>query len=392
MNSLYQKNSSFSTPFINIYSNLLNLFINSAHWMELDSLKFLPLFCLAISSKESIILSDLASFIAPKLDIHFDSAIRKINRFLSNSNFDFFYFYHLLISYFLSSFKIKHSDKRVHIVFDHEFIDKRFTVLMFSLKLGKQSIPLFFRVFDYHDKSAFSYSTFVEAISYCHNLIKSTDPNANIIFLADRFWGNHFKLMNFIDSLGDTYCIRTKADTVVFVFQKKDNILIRKPISELRSLTYHSVFYENIPISFRRYHMNLVISKSDCHNEPFYILTNGNPKRAIKDYSYRFGAIEFGFKAQKSNGFFLEESQINSLTSFSALYSCVCISFLLMSLIGIDYSKNSKCYKNYKINNGRIVNGKRRKNHSFFHIGLILLQAAFDGIIKIFQRFILYDI
>ena len=60
-------------------------------------------------------------------------------------------------------------------------------------------------------------------------------------------------------------------------------------------------------------------------------------------------------------------------------------------MIGIDYSKNRNCYK-YKIRNSRIVNGKRRKEHSFFHIGLILLNAALDGAVRIFQRFILYDV
>ncbi len=392
MSKVYQNFSFYSIPFLDIYSDLFNFFINVAPWMELDALKFLPLVSLAISSKESIILSDLASFIAPKLNIQFDSAIRNLNRFFANKNFDFIFFYHKLITNIISSYKIKHPDKRVHIVFDHEFIEHKFSILMFTLKIGKQSIPLWFRIFDFHDKSAFSYSTFTDAISYCHNLIKSVEPQSNIIFLADRFWGNHFKLMNFIDSLGDTYYIRTKGNAFIYVFDNKDKIIVRKSISQINPFIYHSKFYKDISVSYKRYRMNLAISKSVNHKEPFYILTNGDPKRAVKDYSYRFGAIEFGFKSQKSGGFFLEESQLKDLYSFSSLYTCVCISELILTLIGIDYSKNSKCFKNYKITNGRIVNGKRRKSYSFFHIGLILLEAAINGIVKIFKRFILYDV
>lgn len=392
MYSFYQKNISGSTPFTNIYSNLLYLFIDIAHFMELDSLKFLPLVSLTIASKESVIISDLASFIAPKLNIHFDSASRKLNRFFSNTNFDFIFFYHLLISKLISTYKIKHPDKRVHIIFDHENIEKKFTVLMFTLKIGKQSIPLWFRVFKYLDKEAYTYSIFTEAISYCHSLIKSVEPDAKIIFLADRFWGNHFKLMNFIKALNDEYCIRAKGDTITFVYDKSDKIVIKKPLSKLYSYVYHSKIYNDIPISYKRHTMNLVISKSSNHKEPFYILTNSDPKRAIKDYSYRFGAIEFCFKSQKTNGFFIEETQIKSLQSFTSIYTCSCIAQLILTVIGIDYSKNPKCYKDYKITNGRIVNDKRRKNHSFFHIGLILLEAAIDGVVTILKRFILYDV
>ncbi len=76
---------------------------------------------------------------------------------------------------------------------------------------------------------------------------------------------------------------------------------------------------------------------------------------------------------------------------FNSLYACACITQALMSILGIDYSKNGNCYK-YKINNVRKVNGKRRKNYSFFHVGLILLTAALDGVVKIFKRLILYDV
>ncbi len=108
----------------------------------------------------------------------------------------------------------------------------------------------------------------------------------------------------------------------------------------------------------------------------------------MKNY---YNSIEMFFKSLKTNGFFLEETQIKDLYTFNSLYTCLCIANVLLTMLGIDYSKNSNCYK-YKINNARIVNGKRRKDYSFFHIGLILLQAALDGIIKIFHRMILYDV
>lgn len=391
MSKLYYKNSINSIPFVNIYNNLFDFFLEFSKSYPLSFLKTLPYVCLAISSKESVIINDLASFIAPKLGISLKGASLKIDRFLESDCNDFSSFYSSFISKIISNFKIKHPDKRVHISLDHGDVEDRFTVLMFTLKIGKQSIPLFFRCFNFHDKEAYSLDLFKEGISFCYNLIKSIDNEADIIYLADRFWSTHFKFMDYIDSLGCTYNIRTKGNTFTFVYDKKEKHIIKKSICTLNSKQYHSMLFENISISQKRYNMNLAISKKDGHLEPMFVLTNGDVTRALKDYGYRYGSIEHLFKSFKTNGFFLEETQINDLYKFNSLYTCLCISYTLMTMTGIDYSKNGKCYK-YKIHNSYLCNGKRRKSHSFFKVGLYLLQAALDGVVKIFQRFILYDV
>lgn len=394
MSKLYQKSSPISTPFSNIYSNIFSHFFSFYSFMPLPFINFLPSFVISILRKESVSFDDLASFLAPHYNINFDSASKKIKRFLSNSNYDFDYFFNSFISHIFSSFKIKHSDKRVHIAFDHMDIKDNFTVLMFVLKIGKRSIPLWFKSFPFHDESAYTFDLFKEGISFCHNLIKSVDPDSNIIFLADRFWANHFKLMDFIDSLGDTFCIRAKGNLLVYTFDQKEGHIIRKRLDSLNKLKYHSKFYSNIACTNKRHHLNIAISDSINHNEPFYILTNGDPKRAIKDYSYRFGSIEFEFKNQKSNGFYANDSQIKDLFTFNSLYTCICIASILATITGIDYSKNSNCYKDYKIKTSRIVNGKRRKDISFFRVGLILLEYCFNSPkpLNLFKRLILYDV
>lgn len=392
--SLYNIVPYVSTTFSQNYLKLFDFFLTSCHFMPLPFLKFLPTFSLAIASRESVIASDIASVIAPNFGINLDSALKKIQRFLSNQNYDFSFFYHKFISNVISTYKIKHPDKRVHIVFDHMHAEEKFTVLMFSLKVGKQSIPLWFRCFDYGDKDAFKFELFKEGIVYCHDLIKSVELNSKISYLADRFWGNHFKLMGFIESLDDTYNIRTKGNVVAFVYDEHEGYDIKKKLEDIVPYVFKSKVIEDIELSFEHFKTNLVISKSTNHVEPFYILTNGDYKRAIKDYSYRFAAIEFLFKGQKSAGFFLEENQIKNLYTFNSLYTCICITQTLLTMLGIDYAKNAKCYKELKIRNARIVNGKRRKDYSFFHIGLILITASLISNcgIKLFNRLILYDV
>lgn len=75
---------------------------------------------------------------------------------------------------------------------------------------------------------------------------------------------------------------------------------------------------------------------------------------------------------------------------------CVCVTYL--TLLGADYSKNSCCYKNEKIETHKtyILDGKRIKKRvmSLFNTGLTLFHRAFcsSKYIRLPFTFILYDI
>ncbi len=45
------------------------------------------------------------------------------------------------ISSIISKFCVKHSDNKIHISFDHMFCKDKFTILLFSLRIGKQRHP-----------------------------------------------------------------------------------------------------------------------------------------------------------------------------------------------------------------------------------------------------------
>ena len=136
------------------------------------------------------------------------------------------------------------------------------------------------------------------------------------------------------------------------------------------------------------------ISQRNGTSDSWLIVTNGNPKRAIKNYGYRFGGIESLFKNQKSNGFYIESINNASLTAFSNMYSLVCFATLFLTILGCDYSKNTKCYKNVKITTHKIRNGVKQRVMSLFNTGLTLIKLSFYSFkyIRISYRFILYDI
>ena len=129
--------------------------------------------------------------------------------------------------------------------------------------------------------------------------------------------------------------------------------------------------------------------------EPWIIVTNSDPKRAIKDYGYRFGGIEFLFKSQKSNGFYLENTCNASLKYFESMYSITCFACLFLTIIGADYAKNTKSYKNVKITTHQSnKNNKIIRIMSLFNSGLTLFHIAFNSsrYVRLPINFILYDV
>lgn len=98
---------------------------------------------------ESSVSSDIANSLKDKFSlIQRDSITKRIKRLFTNKFFNPYSFYEEIIKYTISSYKKKHSDNRVHLVFDHMLSHENFTVFMISMRHGKQCIPLWFRCFD----------------------------------------------------------------------------------------------------------------------------------------------------------------------------------------------------------------------------------------------------
>lgn len=94
---------------------------------------------------------------------------------------------------------------------------------------------------------------------------------------------------------------------------------------------------------------NVVYNKRKGTDDPWILATNTNYRQSIKDYNYRFVGIETLFKNQKSNGFYIEDVVNANEKAFRTMYALVCIAELFLTILGAEFSKNSKCYKNVKI-------------------------------------------
>ena len=248
-------------------------------------LNIIPFVIFGIIISESSVSIDIAKTLKDDFSlIKLNSIVKRIRRFFNNKLFKPYEFYDNIIRYVISNYKLKHNDKRINIIFDHMFSHDNYTVFMISMRIGKIGIPLWFRCFKGKDsEDAFSEELLKEGISYVSSLF---DSSFDLIFSGDR-WFNSISLLSFIESFGHTYVVRLKRNIKVECDNKRVKKSI-KTVGDLPSFQYHSSFYFNSKITDHKFNTTIVISKRDDVEEPWIIATNGDYKRAIKDYGYRF--------------------------------------------------------------------------------------------------------
>ena len=200
--------------------------------------------------------------------------------------------------------------------------------------------------------------------------------------------------MQHIDSLSCTYCIRTKTNVAIEIDNCDYSDMIAS-ISDIEPFFSKSIIFNSVRITNHKFKTKLVVSKTDSHNEPFFILTNGNPKLAIKHYGFRFGSIESIFKNQKSNGFYLESTKMRNIHAFFTLFDLMCVALLWLTILGSDYSKSKNHFKNYlRIRCSKKNGGNFTKTFSLLNTGLFYFNLGFCcnryAVIKC--NFILYDV
>ena len=360
--------------------------------MRKTQLKIIPFILHGMIVSESLVHLDIAKVLKDNFSlVQIESIIKRIKRLFTNKYFNPYDFYDEIIKYVIANYKKKPNDKRVHIIFDHMFSRDNYTVFMITMRVGKQGIPLWFRCFKGKEcPESYQEELIKSGITYVSKLFNN---NFDLIFLADR-WFNSLGLMKHINSLGHTYILRLKKNIKVLHFDKKEGHKIWKWLNELPKYKYHAKTYNEIEFTEDKYITNIVISDSIDTDDPWILVTNGNSKRAIKDYSYRFGGIESVFKNQKSNGFYLENRVNCSLDYFKSMYCFACIGVLYLTILGSDYSKNTRCYKHTNIKTHTKVRGIKIRIKSLFNTGLTLFHRAFESLkyVKLSFKFILYDI
>lgn len=393
MNKLYYNQNFIASKLITFFS-IISLKLSK------PNLKMLAFSIISLIHSESVVTADLANSFNSALSSNNTSSIQKrFWRFFNNKNVNIYDTYNSIVNYIISNINnVRHNELIVSM--DHMFIKDNFVVLMFSLKIDSQSIPLWFSLertsSNCHSniqknsrKKLFSQDFIFNAIDSVIELLKPL--NSKIIFLADR-WFFNLQLLKHIDDNSGFFAFRAKVNSCVkvLVYDKKEKHYIYRKLSYFKPYVYKSAFFQNLSFGDMGFIANLAIAPAsktkasdddiiDDDNDTWFIITNLSPKLAIRKYKMRYAAIEFLFKAQKSNGFFLEKTKTKNLHAMETLYGVVCIAHLWLSILGLDYIKNYNHVKNkINIRFNKKVNGKTIRILSTFKLGLTLFKRVYN--------------
>lgn len=249
----------------------------------------------------------------------------------------------------------------------------------------------FRRFFNSFSSFAYSFDLIKNGISFCANLF--ANKNYHIIFLADR-WFPYIEILSHIQSLDCFYCIRSKS-FFTFSYYDSKGFFRTSHLRDIKPIVQHSKILNDVLFTRKLFKTNIVVSNSST-DDPWYLVTNDDPRRAIKNYSHRFGSIECIFKSQKSNGFRLESTNTQKIEHFISLFTVMCIALVWLTIIGVDYCKNKNHYSKYL----KIRDTYKKKNStpsrfsSYFNLGLTIFNRCYYNYINFTLKFdfVLYDI
>lgn len=348
-------------------------------------LKNLVAIVTGILLSKSVIISEISQKLKDNYtDATEQSKIKRIYRFFSTSTIKSDYIYYCFIQEIIKKYVKRSNSNKIVIIFDHTTLDDRFLILQFSLKVGKRTIPLWYKIFNYKEEGNKSFEHIKQGLSELKEILMSYDYE--VLLLADRGFKS-IDLFKYIDRLGWKYCIRCTNDMIIKI---EDNKKVRylKDINPIKSRVKK---FSDILLSKKEYKCNLAVCRAVDSEDTWYLATNMNPSKAVKEYKKRFD-IEEMFRDLKSNGFNMEDTWTESITYFENLYLCLCIAYTWMIILGADCSKNKK---SKIIGTTKKIKNKMTRIYSLFSSGIIWFNRCYDSNRKKYNlkfNFVLYDI
>lgn len=348
-------------------------------------LKNLVYIVIGIILSKSVVISDISEKLKDSYtEATEQSKIKRIYRFFSSFLVNSDYLYYNFIDEVLKNYIKRSKNNKIVIIFDHTTLDERFTILQFSLRVGKRAIPLWYKIFDYNGKGSKSFKYVKQGIAELSEILASY--NYELLLLADRGFKS-VDLFKFIDKLGWKYCIRCTNDVRVKI-EGKSKIKYLRDIKPLKNIVRK---YNGVYLSAEKYKCNLAVCKAESSEDAWYLITNMDSKRAVNEYKKRFD-IEEMFRDLKSNGFNMEGTWTNSKVYFENLYLCLCIAYTWIVVLGADCSKNKK---SKLISATKKIKNKVIRIYSLFKSGLTWFNRCYCADRKKYKLkmdFILYDI
>lgn len=334
--------------------------------LSLNRLRNLASLVFGIIIGESVLISNIAQELKDTYSKGTEASKNKrIYRFLINDKFDAEEIYRCFIYNALKVYK--NFSNKVDIIIDHTTIEDKFVILQIVMRIGKRSVPLWYKVFRYKEEGNKSFTYVKEGLNFVYSILKPY--NFEVTLLADRGFKS-LDLFKFIEEdLQWNYCIRCTKDMLLEI---ENNPKI-KTLSDIKTSKSRAKYFYNVKLSAKKHVCNIAVHKDSDSDDPWYIINNIGGPKAILRYKRRF-EIEETFKNFKSGGFNLEETWSNNITFIKNLYLCISIAYYFVISIGTICMKNKK---NKIISATKKLKGKEKRVYSLFRAGLKWIKRSY---------------
>lgn len=151
--------------------------------LSLNRLRNLASLIFGIIIGESVLISNIAQELKDTYSKGTEASKNKrIYRFLINDKFDAEEIYRCFIYNALKVYK--NFSNKVDIIIDHTTIEDKFVILQIVMRIGKRSVPLWYKVFRYKEEGNKSFTYVKEGLNFVYSILKPY--NFEVTLLADR--------------------------------------------------------------------------------------------------------------------------------------------------------------------------------------------------------------
>ena len=309
-----------------LYYTILTILSQHKEWLDKRHKKALAWMVVGAIYEGSVSLSRWAIYVESRAK-YAQSKIRRFRRWLSNRRIDVHRLYAPLIKKALEGWEGK-----IYLALDTSMLFGRYCIVKISVLAAGRGIPIVWKVME-HRSAKVSFKVYKQLLERCKEVIPK---GVKVILLADRGFCD-LELLKYLKVLGWSYRIRIKRD---FIVEYKGE---RMRVGGIRMRKGEARFMNGAYLGLERYgEVNVAIGWSKGGKERWDLVSDELVSvETFKEYGRREG-IEGNILDEKSNGFNLQRSKIETAEGLERLIMVISVAILYLVSCGIEVEREGK--------------------------------------------------
>lgn len=306
-----------NTPYL--YDTLLGVLGQHSNWLDFRHRKTLSWMMVGLIQAKTVNLGAWAPFTVSRAQ-YSQSTVRRFRRWLGNEQIKVRSLYGPLIKKALVSW----AGQQLYLALDTSMLGNRYCLIRVSVIYRGRAVPLAWRVIE-HGSAAVSYATYRDLLDEVQSLLPFA---AQVVFLADRGFADT-QLMTHLNRLGWHFRIRIKSN---FWIHPTHSAPFQ--VGDLKLEPGHVTFWQGVSMTEKHFGpVNLAVAQPLGSDEYWYVISDEVAElKTLEEYGLRFD-IEENFLDDKSNGFQLESSRLESAEALERL--CMVLAMTTLYLVSV---------------------------------------------------------